>query len=181
MVVAARCYTANLLAVCFSQCRSQLRVLSDVALMPQTQAHLSQKLDRDLAQSQFLLWSSKIHEYILLRISFVEQYGDLPICRSSSSKISLRKFSCNMLDRVYMQDSVEERFKEQKAAAEEAVEPEVDDQGKPLNKKQRLQAKRAAEKERARQRQAAQGLMAPSVSLASRFPKPPVSHVHTAT
>lgn len=63
-----------------------------------------------------------------------------------------------------MQDSVEERFKEQKAAAEEAVEPETDEQGKPLNKKQRLQAKRAAEKERARQRQAAQGLMAPMVS-----------------
>lgn len=80
-----------------------------------------------------------------------------------------------MLDRAYMQDSVEERFKEQKAAAEEAVEPEVDEQGKPLNKKQRLQAKRAAEKERARQRQAAQGLMAPSVSSLpppASFPSP---------
>lgn len=66
-------------------------------------------------------------------------------------------------DREGMQDSVEERWKEQKAAAEEAVEPEKDEQGRSLNKKQRLQAKRAAEKERARQRQAAQGLMAPQV------------------
>lgn len=69
------------------------------------------------------------------------------------------------VDRFCTQDSVEERFKERKAAAEEHIEPEVDEQGKPLNKKQRLQAKRAAEKERARQRQAAQGLMPSAVCL----------------
>lgn len=80
-----------------------------------------------------------------------------PLTRKHSSR--------QRIDRWWVQDSVEERFKERKAAAEEQVEPEVDEQGKALNKKQRLQAKRAAEKERARQRQAAQGLMPSAVCL----------------
>ena len=64
---------------------------------------------------------------------------------------------------VCHQDSVEDKWREQKAAAEEAAEQEVDEQGKPLTKKQRQQLKRAAEKERAKQRQATQDRMEPQV------------------
>jgi len=51
------------------------------------------------------------------------------------------------------------------AAGEEAGEQEVDEQGKPLTKKVRQQLKRAAEKERARQREAQQDRMEPQVTV----------------
>ena len=65
------------------------------------------------------------------------------------------------------QDSVEDKWREQKAAGEEAAEQDVDENGKPLTKKQKQQLKRAAEKERARQREATQDRMAPQVSRAA--------------
>lgn len=67
---------------------------------------------------------------------------------------------------ITLQDSVEDKWREQKAAAagEEAGDQEVDEQGKPLTKKVRQQLKRAAEKERARQREAQQDRMEPQVT-----------------
>ena len=62
---------------------------------------------------------------------------------------------------------MEDKWREQKAAAEESAEQEVDEQGKPLTKKQRQQVKRAADKERAKQRQATQDRMEPQVILLS--------------
>lgn len=70
------------------------------------------------------------------------------------------------------QDSVEDKWREQKAAAEENAEQEVDEQGKPLTKKQRQQLKRAAEKERAKQRQTTQDRMEPQVLLLPQFLHP---------
>ena len=67
------------------------------------------------------------------------------------------------------QDGVEDKWREQKAAVEEAAEQEVDEQGKPLTKKQRQQLKRAAEKERAKQRQATQDRMEPQVWILPAF------------
>lgn len=62
-----------------------------------------------------------------------------------------------------LQDNVEDKWREEKAAAEETAEQEFDEQGKPLTKKQRQQLKRAADKERAKQRQATQDRMEPQV------------------
>lgn len=69
------------------------------------------------------------------------------------------------LDLMLLQDNVEDKWREQKAAAEEAAELEVDEQGKPLTKKQKQQLKKAAEKERARQKQATQDRMEPKMPL----------------
>ena len=66
---------------------------------------------------------------------------------------------------VALQDNVEDKWREQKAVGEEGEEPEVDEQGKPLTKKQRQQLKRAADKERAKQRQATQDRMEPQVAI----------------
>lgn len=59
---------------------------------------------------------------------------------------------------------MEDKWREQKAAGEEVIEQEVDEQGKPLTKKVRQQLKRAAEKERTRQREAQQDRMEPQVT-----------------
>ena len=64
-----------------------------------------------------------------------------------------------------LQDNVEDKWREQKAGGEEGGEQEVDEQGKPLTKKQRQQLKRAADKERAKQRQATQDRMEPQVAI----------------
>ncbi|KAA6423212.1 hypothetical protein WJX79_007050 [Trebouxia sp. C0005] len=69
------------------------------------------------------------------------------------------------LDIRLLKDSVEDKWREQKAAGEEAGEQEVDEQGKLLTKKVRQQLKRAAEKERARQREAQQDRMEPQIPL----------------
>ncbi|KAL3137829.1 hypothetical protein ABBQ38_005084 [Trebouxia sp. C0009 RCD-2024] len=69
------------------------------------------------------------------------------------------------LDLMLLQDNVEDKWREEKAAAEETAEQEFDEQGKPLTKKQRQQLKRAADKERAKQRQATQDRMEPQIPL----------------
>ena len=72
---------------------------------------------------------------------------------------------CECACALTWQDNIEDRWQEQKSAGEEAGEQEVDEQGKPLTKKARQQLKRAAEKERARQREAQQDRMEPQVCV----------------
>ena len=93
---------------------------------------------------------------------------------------------CSCLERLgshVCQDNVEDKWREQKAADEEGGEAETDEQGKPLTKKQRQQLKRAADKERAKQRQATEDRMESQVVCSRCLPALPACqsiyvHIH---